>query len=159
MASSPPCATRVSASTEVSEGDLREIIELRQLLEAPVMRSLAADFPLDTMPRWRSLAAEISTHAEQANLSGFIERDRDFHLGLLALHGNERLVSAVRELRLQTRMVNLAKMTQSHELPESAQEHHLMLDLLESGDGAALEELTIDHLEHIIGWWAVAGDA
>ena len=143
--------------TAVSEHELREIIELRQLLEAPVMRSLATDFPLDTLPRWRALAAEISTHAEQANLPGFIERDRDLHLGLLALHGNERLVSAVHELRLQTRMVNLAQMTQSDELTESAREHHLMLDLLESGDGSALEELTISHLEHIIGWWTVAG--
>lgn len=143
--------------TEVSEQDLREIIELRQFLEAPAMRALAGRFPLETLPEWRSLADEITTHAEGANLSGFIERDRDFHLGLLALYGNERLVGAVRELRLQTRMVNLAKMTESHELPASAHEHHVMLDLLEGGDGEALEALTISHLEHVIGWWAVPG--
>lgn len=104
--------------------------------------------------QWGSIADRITAHADQANLAGFIESDRDFHLGLLALYGNVRLVSAVRELRSQTRMVNLAKMTQSLELPESAREHCLFLDLLESGDGKALEELTIRHLEHIVGWWA-----
>jgi len=140
--------------TEVSEQDLREIIELRQMLEAPAMRSLAGTIPADAMPHWRSIADEITAHADQANLAGFIESDRHFHLGLLALYGNARLVSAVRELRSQTRMVNLAKMTQSHELSESAREHCLMLDLLESGDGKALEALTILHLEHIVGWWA-----
>ena len=140
--------------TEVSEQDLREIVELRQLIEAPAMRSLAESFPTESLPQWRTLAQQIVVHAENANLTGFIECDRDFHLGLLGLHGNVRLVEMVRELRLQTRMVNLARMTMSEELPESAREHHLMLDLLDRGDGAALEALTIKHLGHVTGWWA-----
>lgn len=56
------------------------------------------------------------------------------------------------ELRSQTRMVNLARMTQSRELTEAAREHHLMLDLLERGEGEALEELTVRHLGHVVGW-------
>ena len=40
------------------------------------------------------------------------------------------------------------------ELPESSREHHVMLNLLDRGDGAALEALTIKHLGHVIGWWA-----
>jgi len=140
--------------TEVSEQDLREIVELRQLIEAPAMRSLAESFPTESLPQWRTLAQQIVVHAENANLTGFIEGDRDFHLGLLDLHGNARLVDMVRELRSQTRMINLARMTMSEELPESAREHHVMLDLLGRRDGAALEALTIKHLGHVIGWWA-----
>lgn len=140
--------------TEVSEQDLQEIVELRQLIEAPAMRSLAGSFPVETLPQWRALAEQIAVHATNANLTGFIESDRDFHLGLLGLYGNLRLVEMVRELRSQTRMVNLARMTNSDELLESAREHHLMLDLLERGDGAALEELTIMHLGHVVEWWA-----
>lgn len=140
--------------TEVSEQDLKEIIELRQLIEAPAMRSLAATFPLETLPHWRALAEQIATHAANANLTGYIESDRDFHLGLLGLYGNSRLVEMIRELRSQTRMINLVRMTKSPELLESATEHHLMLDLLERGDGAGLEELTIGHLGHVVGWWS-----
>ena len=140
--------------TEVSEQDLREIVELRQLIEVPAMRSLAGSFPVETLPQWRALAEQIAVHADNANLTGFIESDRGFHLGLLGLYGNVRLVEMVRELRSQTRMVNLARMTKSDELLESAREHHLMLDLLERGDGAALEVLTIKHLGHVLGWWA-----
>jgi DNA-binding GntR family transcriptional regulator len=139
--------------TEVSEQDLREIVELRQLIEAPAMRSLAGRFPSATMPQWRALAEQVTAHATHGNLTGFIESDRDFHLGLLGLYGNLRLVELVRELRSQTRMVNLARMTQSPELLESAREHHLMLDLLERGDGEALEALTVKHLGHVVGWW------
>ena len=139
--------------TAVSEEDLGEIVELRQLLEAPAMRDLAEHFPEDTMPHWRRLAETISQHASRAELAEFIESDRDFHLGLLALRGNKRLVALVAELRSQTRMVNLVRMTHSRELGEVAAEHHRMLDLLANGDGAALEQLTRAHLAHVVDWW------
>ena len=139
--------------TAVSEEDLGEIVELRQLLEAPAMRDLADHFPADTMPQWRRLAAVISEHANKAELTEFIQSDREFHLGLLALRGNKRLVELVGELRSQTRMVNLVRMTRSRELAEVAEEHHRMLDLLASGDGVALEQLTRAHLAHVVEWW------
>ena len=145
--------------TEVSEKDLREIIEIRQLLELSALGELADGLPIETMPRWRALADEISVHANNANFTGFIERDRDFHLGLLALHGNARLVGLVRELRQQTRIVNLARMARSAMLSLSAHEHHVMLDLLEKRDRAQLEDLVILHLSHVIDWWSgTAGD-
>lgn len=145
--------------TAVSEQELREIVEIRQLLEAPAMRRLAKGFPIETMPDWRAIADRIVAHAAAADLTGFIESDRDFHLGLLELHGNSRLLSVVRELRAQTRMVNLARMTQSPQLSESAREHHLMLDLLERGEGEALEELTAHHLGHVVAWWSGEAEA
>src|SRR5665647_1692927 len=83
--------------TEVSEQDLREIVELRQLIEAPAMRQLAGSFPVETLPQWRALAEQIAVHADSANLTGFIESDRGFHLGLLGLYGNVRLVDMVHE--------------------------------------------------------------
>src|SRR5680860_1158557 len=46
--------------TEVSEQDLREIVELRQLIEAPAMRSLAGSFPIGSLPQWRALAQQIA---------------------------------------------------------------------------------------------------
>lgn len=140
--------------TQVSQRDLREIVELRQLLEAPAMAALAGRIPPADMPRWRAMADEISAHAESAELARFIESDRDFHLALLREYGNDRLVTLVRELRSQTRMVNLARMAHSPELSVSAAEHHQMLDLLESGDAEALEGLTVAHLGHVLGWWA-----
>jgi DNA-binding GntR family transcriptional regulator len=139
--------------TDVSSADLRDIVELRVMLEAPAMRELVELVPLETLPRWRRIAAEITEHASKSELAEFIESDRRFHLGLLALHGNSRLVDLVAELRSQTRMVNLVKMTHSRELGEVADEHHRMLDLIEQHDGEALEALTRRHLAHVIDWW------
>ena len=139
--------------TTVSLAELRDIIEVRQMLEAPAMRSLAGELSGQDLGEWRDLATTITGHAERGELTAFVESDRDFHLGLIGLHGNSRLVGMVRELRSQTRMVNLATMRESPELAQSAREHHEMLDLLEAGDGAALEELTVGHLAHVVAWW------
>lgn len=139
--------------TEVSERDLQELIEVRTMLEAPVMAALAGTVPIEEMPKWRQLADRISEHADAGNLTEFLEADRDFHLGLLSLHGNYRLIALVKELRSQTRMVGMAKMTNTPELSKSGREHHDMLDLIELGDGEALEILMGSHLAHVLNWW------
>ena len=139
--------------TEVSQQDLQEIIEIRTLLEGPIMEALSqAASPID-MGKWRHLADLISEHADAGNLNEFLEADREFHLGLIGLHGNRRLVAMVKELRSQTRMVGLAKMTNTPELSRSGREHHEMLDLIERGEGKALQALMAAHFAHVLAWW------
>src|SRR5690554_2459948 len=139
--------------TEVSHQDLKEIIEVRTMLEAPVMAALAGTIAPDEMAKWRLLADQISTHADAGNLTEFLEADREFHLGLLALHGNARLLALVTELRSQTRMVGLVKMTNTPELSKSGREHYEMLDLMEAGEGEKLEKLMGSHFAHVLAWW------
>lgn len=138
--------------TQMSEKDLRDVIELRQLLEAPTMGALAGTLDAATIAAWRSVADQISEYAHQKDLDGFLSADREFHLGLLALHGSPRLVDMVGELRAQTRMVSIVTMMQSDELWGTAGEHHTMLDLLARGDSAAVENLTAHHLGTVAGW-------
>lgn len=139
--------------TMVSLHELREIVQIRQLLEIPAMSAIAGKLSVEDLAHARELADGIARHAESGNLTGFIESDRDFHLGLIALYGNERLVDMVRELRSQTRMVNLSRMTDAPELAESAREHHVILDLLEAGDAKEVERVMGLHLAHVLGWW------
>lgn len=139
--------------TEVSQQDLQEIIEIRTLLEGPIMAALCRTMTPEEMPQWRHLADRISEHADAGNLAEFLEADREFHLGLIGLHGNRRLVAMVKELRSQTRMIGLAKMTNTPELSKSGREHHEMLDLMESGDEVALRALMATHFAHVLAWW------
>ncbi len=139
--------------TEVSQKDLQEIIEIRTLLEGPIMAELAEKISPEEMPKWRHLADLISEHADAGNLTEFLEADRDFHIGLISLHGNQRLVGLISELRSQTRMVGLAKMTNTPELSKSGREHHEMLDLIERGEREELCTLMASHFAHVLAWW------
>lgn len=139
--------------TDVSEQDLWEIVRLRQLLEAPPMRDIARTLRPESAAALRVMAQLIVERAAAADLPGYLAADTDFHLELLGLTGNRRLVEIVRDLRQQTRMVGLADMVGTEELARSAAEHQQLVDHLEARDGRAAEALLSAHVGHVLGWW------
>ena len=140
--------------TAVSEDDLRAIVDVRQLLEAPAVRRLAGKVPAADLKRLRTLAREIVRGAEVADLARYLQADTAFHLSMLELAGNPRLLAIVSELRSQTRLTGLASLVATEELLSSAREHLDLLDLLEAGDAEATERLMVRHVGHVLGWWA-----
>ncbi|WP_211659136.1 GntR family transcriptional regulator [Phytoactinopolyspora halophila] len=140
--------------THVGENDLREIVQVRRWLEVPAMRITAANFPAARLDEYRQMADRIVTAAAAADFPEYLAVDTAFHLSLLELTGNQRLVDMVAELRRQTRLVGLASLKDTVELERSAHEHHTLLDLLSSGQGEQAESLMHQHIGHVLGWWA-----
>jgi DNA-binding GntR family transcriptional regulator len=140
--------------TAVGEPDLAEIVQLRQWLEAPAVRLLAGRIAPPLLASLRAEAATIVAGAAAGDLRAYLTADTAFHLHLLSLTGNDRLVALVGDLRQQTRLIGLAAMLGSPELADSSAEHLTLLDLLESGDGAAAERLMRRHIGHVTGWWS-----
>lgn len=140
--------------TEVSRADLEQIVQIRQWLEAPPMRSLAGGVSAADLSSLRTEADAIVTGAAAADLRAYLEADNAFHLHLLSLTGNDRLVTLVGDLRQQTRLVGLAGMLGTPELARSSAEHHTLLDLLADNRPAAAEELMRHHIGHVTGWWS-----
>jgi DNA-binding GntR family transcriptional regulator len=140
--------------TEVSRHDLEQIVQIRQWLEAPPMRELAGRIPEPKLAELRREAEAIVTGAATEDLRAYLAADTSFHLHLLSLTGNDRLVTLVGDLRQQTRLVGLAGMLGSPELARSSAEHHTLLDLLADDKPAAAEELMRHHIGHVTGWWS-----
>jgi DNA-binding GntR family transcriptional regulator len=140
--------------TKISATDLDEIAQLRRWLEAPAMHIVAERLRGASLDSYRALADRIVTTAAQVEFENYLATDSAFHLALLELTGNGRLVELVAELRKQTRMVGLVNMSETEELKKSALEHHELLDLLVEGKGDAAEELMVRHIRHVLGWWA-----
>jgi DNA-binding GntR family transcriptional regulator len=139
---------------DLSDRELDEITGIRLLLEVPttvqvVGRATAAD-----LDRLRPMAQQIVDLAAAKDLIDYVESDRQFHLALLSLAGNEQLVTIVAELRARSRLLGLAPLAESGELAASAQEHLEMLRLIEVGDRAGLEQLMRQHIGHVRGSWA-----
>ncbi len=140
--------------TTVSTQDLREIVTIRKWLEAPAMRIVAEHLKGAPLDAYRTLADRIVANVEQVDFRGYLAADTAFHLALLELTGNRRLVDIVAELRRQTRMTGLVGLKNTEMLHRSAHEHHELLDLLGVGDGPAAEQLMVRHVGHVLGWWA-----
>ncbi|HEY1104529.1 MAG TPA: GntR family transcriptional regulator, partial [Agromyces sp.] len=97
-----PIRNRGFRVTEVSDDELRELREVRVLLEAPPMRTIAGRLPADTVDALNALADEIVAAGREGRFEDYLEADTAFHLALLELTGNGHLVRLVRELRQQT---------------------------------------------------------
>ncbi|MFE2499109.1 GntR family transcriptional regulator [Streptomyces scopuliridis] len=140
--------------TAVSEDELRAIVDVRQLLEAPAVRRLAGTLSAADLTHLRGLAEEIVRGARDADLARYLQADTTFHLTLLKLAGNLRLHDIVADLREQTRLTGLADLVATEELQASAREHLDILDLLEAGSAEECERLMVRHIGHVLGWWA-----
>lgn len=140
--------------TTVSENDLREIVQVRRWLEVPATVLAADHLADDDLPRFRALADKIVEAASEGRMVDYLAADSEFHLAILRLTGNERVVRMVAELRSQTRMVGLAEMHDTVELEKSAAEHHALLELLAAGKTDEVEALMHRHIGHVAGWWS-----
>ncbi|MEV8526565.1 MULTISPECIES: GntR family transcriptional regulator [unclassified Streptomyces] len=144
--------------TEVSERDLDQYTELRALIEVPTVGKVTDAATAEQLEALRPIAEEIVERARAHDLIGYLDADRRFHLQLLGLAGNERLVETVGELRKRSRLYGLTRLDERGELISSAQEHIELLDLMRSGDRAAAEACMARHLGHVRSLWARARD-
>jgi DNA-binding GntR family transcriptional regulator len=143
---------------ELSERELDEITEVRRLLEVPTtVRAIDLATP-EALEPLRPMARRIVEAAAEKDLIAYLEHDRRFHLGLLAIAGNENLTTLVGELRSRTRLFGLERLAETGELAASAREHVEMLDLIAAKDRSGLDCLMTRHIDHIRGVWSGRGD-
>lgn len=143
--------------TELSEKDLDDITHIRMLIEVPTVADVARRCEgviATAVENLRPLAREIELHAVEPDLIQYVEVDRQFHLGLLALAGNAHLVDVVRGLRARSRLYGLEALAERGELRASAAEHEELVNLVLARDAVAAGDLMGRHIGHVRGTWA-----
>lgn len=144
--------------TTPTDKDLDEIVELRLLLEVPTLAKvieIASDADLARLDR--PVAACISA-ASARDLTAFLLADREFHLELVAIAGNNRLVKLVASLRDQTRLLGLKRLADQGELGDAAEDHARILGAVKARDVTSAEDLMQRHLHQTRGIWAGQAD-
>jgi DNA-binding GntR family transcriptional regulator len=134
----------------VTDGDRREIHQLRVMLEPAAMR-LLADNPEVLRDRYEQLvrlAKDTVECAKTGDLVGHLESDRQFHALLFGAIGNDRLTNTVMLLRDQTRRYTLRSVP-LEALTDNAAEHVQLLDAILEGDAAQAESVMLSHLSHL----------
>jgi DNA-binding GntR family transcriptional regulator len=138
----------------ISDKELDEICELRELLEVPAAVAATSQLTPEQLDRLAQLAAEIHKYAVSSDMEGYLRADRDFHLLLLTAGGNELLVTLVDRLRNRTRLFNLQNLARLGQLTPSADEHIEMVELLRAGQAKQLGALMRRHIRHTRDAWA-----
>jgi DNA-binding GntR family transcriptional regulator len=139
---------------EHSPADLDAALELRLLVELPMMMRLAATLQPGDARRFRSLVDDGLDAAHAADFTAFLDLDCRFHLGLLALAGNARVVDVVDQVLDQLRLGAFHRPGTGTPLVEVATGHQEILAAIEAGDAAAVERAVRAHLTLTRSAWA-----
>lgn len=144
--------------TQLDEKALDDCTQLRQLIEPATVALIAQTAQVEAMERWRPVAQEIVEAARAGDITGYIDADMRFHLGLLGESGNKLLVDTVRDLRYRSRLLGIPRLAEAGMLVPSAEEHLRLLDLMVARDVEGTRRLMTHHLNHVRGLWASGAD-
>lgn len=139
---------------ETTDQDLDEMTELRRLLEVPTVGRIATIVTPEQVDHLRAIAGHVMKAAAKGDMTAYVEADRHFHLELLLVGGNARLVDMVNQLRMHTRLYGLEELAAAGHLGRSSEEHLALLDAIEAGDRRGAERIMTQHLGHVRGIWA-----
>lgn len=137
----------------LTDHDLDEIFQLRLMLEVGAVSEIAGALSVEKLAYCDDAVERCRRSAERGDLAGFLEADRDFHLGLLGALGNQRLVEIIDRLRDQTRLYGLLQLAPAR-LIDSAEEHRTLLRAVAEGKRKLACNQLARHLKHTRGLWA-----
>ena len=131
-----------------SAEEARQVFEVRQILEAAVVRQLC---PVVTEAQLRELRRHLREEeaaVRQADVPGRTRLLADFHLVLARMSGNEVLTQLLQELLTRSSLIALMFQS-SHSAEASHAEHVAIVQALEQRDLRAAQRLTLQHLHHV----------
>lgn len=129
---------------EHTAADLDAALELRELVEVPMLTRLAGAVDGADAEHLRGIVEAGVAAARRNDTPAFLDLDRTFHLGLLARAGNPRVVDVVDQVLDHLR---LARFAEEHDaLVPVAQGHGAILAAIVSGDRTAVEAAARAHL-------------
>ncbi|MFF3325590.1 GntR family transcriptional regulator [Streptomyces sp. NPDC002889] len=129
-----------------SPRELAELAEVRALIEVPVMLRLARTVPAAGWTSLRPLAEATAVAAATGDRAGYAEKDRAFHRAVLALAGNQQLLTIADDLHRRSQWpLTSAPVTRRADLVADAAEHMALLEALIAQDVTVVQALVREH--------------
>jgi DNA-binding GntR family transcriptional regulator len=128
--------------------EARQVFEVRRMMEAAMIRQLAARItPQQIAELRRHLKAEREA-VRRVDVTGRTRLLADFHVLLARMLGNEVLAQLLADLLLRSSLISLMYQS-SHSAHASQEEHVAIVDALERRDARAAVKLMDAHLGNV----------
>ncbi len=137
---------RGAVVAELSIDDIEETYAIRVALEGLAARHATERLTAADLTDIGGLF-ELMSRARDANdLASFIAADREFHMRLYASSGRDRLVRMISDLENRSRRYAAYVYAAWQPLDIALRAHRPLLDAIEIGDPALVEERTREHM-------------
>jgi DNA-binding GntR family transcriptional regulator len=136
---------RGATVAQPSPSEMQQVFEVRRLIEGGVLRALDAHAAAPGIKALRKLVQEEHQAHAAGEWSKWVRLSGEFHLQLARLLGNAELVEILRSLVARTTLM-IALYDSPGRNTCSRDEHHAILDALESGKSEHACALMNEHL-------------
>ena len=134
--------------TEVSRQDIREVYEVRKLLEMEVVRQVTPLIPDSVLDELDRSLTETQAQFDAGDSAKHFESDVCFHETIANFVENRLLKEILESLTNRVSMVRrFAHLQPGHHMIESFKEHRAILRAMQQRDPEQVVELMRDHLE------------
>ena len=128
--------------------EARQVFQVRRLVEAGMVRQLAAQITDRQLDQLRAHLREERQAVMRTDVSGRTRLLADFHVVLARLLGNEVLAQLIADLLSRSQLIALMYQS-SHSAEHSQDEHVDIVEALAKRDGRAAARLMEQHLEAV----------
>jgi DNA-binding GntR family transcriptional regulator len=129
-------------------GYLRNVMDLRLLLEVPATRQAAESASTDLADELDNELRDMRRAAKDGDEPELVVHDRAFHEAILTAAGNPLLTATVRGLRDSISSVGASTAGRSRSLRAIADEHRPLAIAIRASDGIAAAAAMRHHLSH-----------
>jgi DNA-binding GntR family transcriptional regulator len=130
----------------VDEGQRRELVEVRVLLETAMVPSIVERATRKDIADLRRLATAFAAAARQGDVKERYMTNRAFHVRLTELCGNRELAKLALAVRGDLPTTPIAQWHSQERIEQSAEEHSLIVEALANHDVRKLTDLIAVHI-------------
>jgi DNA-binding GntR family transcriptional regulator len=134
---------------EPSAEDVREILELRLLIESQIARDLAERQPVDILDALGASVAESRAAFEAGDSQRLLGAITEFSDVLAGSCDNSRMVKLLADLRSVLLLIGNTSLRAPGREARSIAEHERIIEALRAGDADAAAAATADHIHSI----------
>ncbi len=133
---------------EPSVEEARQVFEVRNMLEAAMIRRAATELAPAQLAELRAHLRNEQAAVQRTDVSGRTHLLADFHVVLAQMLGNDVLAGMLGELVSRSSLIALMYQS-AHSAEHSYEEHVAIVDALERRDARAAVKLMEDHLHNV----------
>lgn len=132
--------------SEITEKNVQDVIQIRRALEVLVIELI---IPIITEEQLAQINEIYGTQSTQHKDAGsFIQTDKDFHIFLARLSGNDRLTQLIATISDQMRWFGVSALHLPNRTEQTLQEHARIIECIKNREIVSAKQAVLEHIEH-----------
>jgi DNA-binding GntR family transcriptional regulator len=136
--------------TEVSPEDVKEVLQIRGVLEGLAARIAAKKINRQEIDELENVVTQMSLHLTKKDLSSYCQVDDEFHDLILNICGNKWIIQIRDNLGTFIYRFRIKSLSVPGRFKHSLEEHQAIMESLREHDSAEADRLSQVHMENTV---------